>query len=219
MSKFEVRDENDDEVKRYTYDKNIVEVLVERENTIQVMEQHIHALMNHLLAFLKQAHLFPQNANPAFINKMSILNLQNDFRTRCANGGYGLDMIGAVFQRTGALMNLCHAKKLLNVHGYESFHTYITDLFDLAKKDKKNVNLLKSLKETPEYTKMATYIDETRNTKNHPKLCKLAEILMAFFSDPTHAQASKVIIFSQFRESAKEIKSFLDRKTNGLCKS
>ena len=34
VSKFEVRDENDEEVKRYTYDKNIVEVLVERENTI-----------------------------------------------------------------------------------------------------------------------------------------------------------------------------------------
>lgn len=34
VSKFEVRDENDEEVKRYTYDKNIVEVIVERENTI-----------------------------------------------------------------------------------------------------------------------------------------------------------------------------------------
>lgn len=34
VSKFEVRDENDEEVKRYTYDKNIVEVLVERENSI-----------------------------------------------------------------------------------------------------------------------------------------------------------------------------------------
>jgi ERCC4-related helicase len=42
---------------------------------------------------------------------------------------------------------------------------------------------------------------------------------MAFFSDPQHKETSKVIIFSQFRESAKEIKGFLDRKTNGLCKS
>jgi hypothetical protein len=34
---------------------------------------------------------------------------------------------------------------------------------------------------------MSQYIEETRNTKNHPKLLKLAEILMAFFSDPVHA--------------------------------
>jgi len=53
---------------------------------------------------------------------------------------------------------------------------------------------------------MVAYIEETRNTKNHPKLCKLAEILMAFFMDPVHAETSKVIVFSQFRESAKEIK-------------
>ncbi len=59
MSKFEVRDENDDEVKRYTYDKNIVEVLVERENSIQIMENHLHNLMNHLLTFLKTAKLIP----------------------------------------------------------------------------------------------------------------------------------------------------------------
>jgi ERCC4-related helicase len=57
----------------------------------------------------------------------------------------------------------------------------------VTKKDKKNLNLIKSLKATPEYTKMSQYIEETRNTKNHPKLLKLAEILMAFFSDPVHA--------------------------------
>jgi ERCC4-related helicase len=57
----------------------------------------------------------------------------------------------------------------------------------LTKKDKKSVGhvqLVKALKDTPEYKTMAVYIEETKNTKNHPKLCKLAEILMAFFLDP-----------------------------------
>ena len=31
--RFEVRDEDDEEVKRYTHDKNIVEVIVDKENT------------------------------------------------------------------------------------------------------------------------------------------------------------------------------------------
>lgn len=34
VSKFEVRDEDDAEVKMHTHEKNIVEVLVDRENTI-----------------------------------------------------------------------------------------------------------------------------------------------------------------------------------------
>jgi len=49
-------------------------------------------------------------------------------------------------------MSLIHAKKLLLIHGYDSFNSYFADFFDLTKKDKKNVNLIKCLKETPEYT-------------------------------------------------------------------
>ncbi len=58
---------------------------------------------------------------------------------------------------------------------------------------------------------MVSYIEETKHTKNHPKLKKLSEILEVFFKDDAHAK-SKVIVFSQFRESANEIKRYLDRK-------
>lgn len=44
--RFEVRDEDDEEVKRYTHDKNIVEVIVDKENTSQLMETHLHKLMD-----------------------------------------------------------------------------------------------------------------------------------------------------------------------------
>ena len=94
------------------------------------------------------------------------------------------------------MMSLIHAKKLLQIHGYDSFSTFLAEYFDLTKKGKKNVALLKSLKATKEFTAMEQYIEETKNTKNHPKLCKLAEILIAFFSDPIHKDCSKVIVFS-----------------------
>ena len=48
-----MRDEDDEEVKKYTHDKNIVEVLVDRENTTQVMEVHILKLMDLCLKYLK----------------------------------------------------------------------------------------------------------------------------------------------------------------------
>ena len=54
---------------------------------------------------------------------------------------------------------------------------------------------------------------------NHPKLKKLVEILSVFFSDPEHKDNSKVIIFSQFRNSANEIKKYLDKKAEGIVKS
>lgn len=75
VSKFEVRDEDDEEVKRYTHDKNIETVIVDKENCGTVMEGHLFKLMDHALSFLRSSHLIAPNTHPKFINKMTILNL------------------------------------------------------------------------------------------------------------------------------------------------
>ena len=116
--RFEVRDEEDQEVKQYTYDRNIVEVIVDKENNIKVMEDHIFGLMELPLKFLKQAGLISPQTHPKFVNQMTILNMQDEFRAKVANGGYGPDMLGTVFTRTSVLLSLIHAKKLLLIHGY-----------------------------------------------------------------------------------------------------
>ena len=59
--------------------------------------------------------------------------------------------------------------------------------------------------ETEEYKQINDYIETELAQGYHPKLKKLAEILTLFFSDPQHKTSSKVIIFTQFRDSAKEI--------------
>ena len=138
--KFEVRDECDAEVKKYTHDKNIVEVMVDKEDTISAMEKHIGALQEICLKFLRSCRLVGQDIQAKHIGKMTILNLQDELKRRQQ---YGSDMMGAIFQRTATLMSLCHAKKLLATHGYESFAEYITGFFDLTRKDKKNANFLK----------------------------------------------------------------------------
>jgi ERCC4-related helicase len=53
VAMFEVRDEEDDEIKQYTHDKNILEIVVEKENHINEMENKIYRLMSLALAFLK----------------------------------------------------------------------------------------------------------------------------------------------------------------------
>lgn len=140
---------------------------------------------------------------------MSLLNLQEELRGKLAN--YAPSMISCIYERISFLLSLCHAKQLLAIHGTESFSDYIFNFFDTNKKDKKHVSFIKNVKLTPEFKDMQAYIEETKSTKNHPKLKKLSEILDHFFKDETHSK-SKVIIFSQFRESANEIKRYLDKK-------
>lgn len=63
--------------------------------------------------------------------------------------------------------------------------------------------------ETKEYKECETQIN---TYKDHSKLRKLYEILICFFTVGKTREQSKVIIFTQFRESAKEIKEYIDRQ-------
>lgn len=149
---FEVRDEEDAEIKQYTHDKDIVEILVEKENYISVMETKIYKIMSRALAFLKEVNIFNYSMQPKYLNRMQLLNIQEEFRKNIQR--YNPSMISLVYERIGCLMSMTHAKKLLLTHGLESFNDYVSNYFDTTKKDKKNVNFLKQLKETEEYAEL-----------------------------------------------------------------
>lgn len=71
------------------------------------------------------------------------------------------------------------------------------------------------MKASEEYKELQSYINDTKATMKHPKLKKLSEILHNFFMDESHKE-SKVIVFSSYRESANEVKRFLDLKNQGV---
>ena len=68
VSNFEVRDEDDLEVKKYTHDKNIEEIIVDKENSMHVFEDHLNAMMSRVLDFLKKAGLISPATHPKYVN-------------------------------------------------------------------------------------------------------------------------------------------------------
>lgn len=78
-SMFEVRDEEDEEIKKYTFDKNIVEILVERDNHINQLEQMIYKIMCLPMQFLKQMGAMPQTMQPRYISVMGIRTMIEKF--------------------------------------------------------------------------------------------------------------------------------------------
>ena len=107
-----------------------------------------------------------------------------------ASGAYSPEMIGAVFVRTSCLLSLVHAKKLLLVHGYQSFYEYITNFLDLnsskLKTNKGLANLIKAIRKSDHFEAFNNYLEESKSVKNHPKLRKLVDILTSYFSDENH---------------------------------
>ena len=70
------------------------------------------------------------------------------------------ELLGAFFLRTTALMNLCHAKKLLVTHGYQSFTEYILNFFDPkpSKHKKGPSSFVQKLKLTVEYKEFKEHL-------------------------------------------------------------
>ena len=67
--------------------------------------------------------------------------------------------------------------------------------------------MLKNLIQTEEYKEIDKFLS---GKIDHSKLKKLYEILSYFFTEGKTRENSKVIIFTQYRESAKEIKNYID---------
>jgi ERCC4-related helicase len=52
-SNLEVRDEEDEEIKKYTFDKDITELVIPKDNQVQQIEITLNKIMDSLLPFLK----------------------------------------------------------------------------------------------------------------------------------------------------------------------
>ena len=77
---FEVRDEEDEEIKKYTHNKNIVQILIDKANHIEELERKLWALMLLPMQFLKQMGLMPHNMQPRYMTVMGVRNLIERFQ-------------------------------------------------------------------------------------------------------------------------------------------
>lgn len=87
---FEVRDEEDLEIKKYTYNKNIVEILINKEDHIQELEDKVYRLMILPMQFLKQLGLLAHSMQPRYMTIMSVRNLIEKFQERPDTYGIGI---------------------------------------------------------------------------------------------------------------------------------
>ena len=128
---------------------------------------------------------------------------------------------GNFLARTSVMACLVQVKNLVRTHGPESSKALWMKLWKEASYSQGQkgfgpnppslfkVNLLKKILATPEYQETT---EALQNRVGHNKLTKLFELLKVFFEMETQGRNSKTIIFTQFRESAKEIKDYIDRQ-------
>ncbi len=137
--------------------------------------------------------------------KKEILNLQFLLQKQITKGEKDYEIFQSI-SLVAELLKINHAIEMLETQGLESLNNYLSPLFEKASMQKskavKNMILDQNIKAAYQKTKSSI----EREIK-HPKKIKLLEIIKKEISEHP---SMKIIIFNQYRDSAKSIEKELN---------
>lgn len=197
ISRVELRTRDSPDVKQYLQELEYEKIIVDFPAEFQEIKHVLIKVINEYVEELKMRKIL---FGPA--NKTSLIELQKKISSTISrNPGHSNFnyMLGA--SACAQAIKLNHALELLETQTLQSFNTYLKEIFSQAsKKQSKGVVKLAS---KPEFNFIYMQSNELLAKKReHPKLEKLEEIFEnQFIENPD----SKIILFTQFRESAKKI--------------
>ncbi|KAF8766692.1 Fanconi anemia group M protein like [Argiope bruennichi] len=222
ISHVEMRTEDSDDVKPYTHVRDIEKIVVPLGDRLLSIKSRFLDIINIYLKRLTQRRAMTAK-NPSSLSKFQVLKMREDFSQHPPSNidkfAYGLIM--ADFS---LCISLYHAYELLLLHGARSFYNFLTGIINGEKSIpharselQKNYDFDVLLKEIQE-----NYIVENMEGNQimgsnsfgkkpgHPKLEKLLEVVLQHFNCVNKVKDTRVMIFSQYRDSVQEITDMLN---------
>ncbi len=198
INKVELRTRESPDVKPYLQELEFEKIFVDFPPEFQELKHVLSKLIDQYIDELKVRKILFGNAT-----KITLIELQKKISaTISRHSGNNFNyMLGA--SACAQAIKLHHAMELLETQTLTSFNNYLGELIKQAsKKQSKGVVKLVS---RPEFQFIKTKSSELLSgEKEHPKVEKLGEIIKNEFSD-TQNKIPKIIIFTQFRDTAKKL--------------
>ncbi|PIN76583.1 DEAD/DEAH box helicase [Candidatus Woesearchaeota archaeon CG10_big_fil_rev_8_21_14_0_10_36_11] len=201
IEKVEVRTDKDADVKPYVQQVNI--------NWIPItFPQELKGIQKYLQDVKKSKLIEAQNygyCNSSSLMKGQMLLLQGDLQRQISSGRKDFEILRSVSLVAEAL-KVEHALELLESQGIAPLHSYFTKMQKESLTSK--VKALKNLMLDENFKSAMHFTNELfKQEFKHPKLRMLQEMMFDVVRKNPNA---KVIIFTQFRDSAEQIVSALD---------
>ncbi|KAK6199520.1 uncharacterized protein RJT21DRAFT_121905 [Scheffersomyces amazonensis] len=219
ISKVEVRTEQSIDIIKHMKRKQLVRRTIIQSDEINQCIDLLSRAISPILKIANERGIYDVT-NPRYINfftcleatKAVMMNRSLPQGLKWANQNV-LSILGIVGQ--------CY--KRLNIYGVRSFYGYFTEKYEeFQQKHNKNKSTNKlsadfyfheSIKEL---MKRAKEILDDENSYSHPKIEALVDELQLFLDESTNKDDSRVIIFTEYRESALEIVQSIEKLGNFL---
>ncbi|KAJ4163405.1 hypothetical protein LMH87_005139 [Akanthomyces muscarius] len=212
ISHCEIRTEDSIDIRQYVHDRNIEQVVLDPSDEMNLVCELFSEALKPLLDKLSAQNIW-YGKSPMAISAFGLLQAQKEwFATRGRHANQGIQfMLRAIFS---VLTGLAHSIKLLNFHGIKPFYDNLVD-FRSEQEDKgqKGSKYKRQLIEHPSFQDMMNKIASWMKRDGfvgHPKQTALADTVLNHFMDRGESSSTRVIVFSEYRDSAEEIVRMLN---------
>lgn len=211
ISHCEIRTEDSIDIQQYVHHRNIEQVVLDPSFEMAHVCELFTKALKPLVDKLSAQNIY-YGRSPMSLTAYGLMQAQKEwFATRGRSANQGVQfMMRAIFS---VLTSLAHSIKLLNYHGIKPFYDNLVDMRD-EQEDKggKGSKYKRQLLEDKNFQEMMSTIERWLRTEGfvgHPKLTALADHVLNHFMDS--GEATRVIVFSEYRDSAEDIVRTLNK--------
>ncbi|GJQ80136.1 hypothetical protein Trydic_g23716 [Trypoxylus dichotomus] len=214
ISHLEIRTDDSPDVMPYVFQRTMETIVVPLGEKLQSVKAAYLQLLEKYTRVLMANRIIVGN-NCANLTKGRIFMIMKEFQEK--NRHTKMKGYGDIMRNLNICVTLYHGYELLTRHGLRGFLNFFEEHSDQALL-RGNILLDNIKADVQEYLGPAPSIDMLPDGKppeispltkfGHPKFYKLQEILLNHFSDKKNI-SSKVIVFTEYKESVKEIYALL----------
>jgi ERCC4-related helicase len=204
IKNIEIKNNEDDDVKPYINEIEIDWVKVELPKEFSKIKLFLEEFQKKQLIFLKKLHI-AITENKKYYNRLRILEMQQKIRRIITSGNAEMIHYMAA-SKCAALLKVAHAEELIETQGIGSLNNYFSKIIDENNKGKSKASKLII---NDEGIRNAMLLTKKLFEKKiqHPKYKELKKIILEQLEKKPE---SKIIVFNHYRDSIKEVVSFLE---------
>ncbi|KAH7181167.1 hypothetical protein DER46DRAFT_584987 [Fusarium sp. MPI-SDFR-AT-0072] len=213
ISHCEIRTEDSIDIRQYVHQRNIEQVVLDPSDEMVLVSELFTKALKPMTDKLSSQNIW-FGRSPMAITAYGLMQSQREwFASRGRHANQGVQhMMRAVFS---VLTSIAHSIKLLNFHGIKPFYDNLVDLrSEQEGKGEKGSKYKRQLIQDSNFQEMMDKISKWLRTEGfvgHPKLTALADTVLNHFMDQSDNSATRVIVFSEYRDSAEDIVRMLNK--------
>jgi ATP-dependent DNA helicase MPH1 len=222
ISKVEIRTENSMDIQQFTHRRKIEQVLLDPSDEIIMAKDLLSKALKPLVDQLCAQNAY-WNKDPMSITTFGLIQAQQSWFKSEAGRRASPGLKGMMHGLFSILGSIAHGIKLLNFHGIKPFHATMQE-FRTGVEERRNKpgKYRKQINDSPHFKKLIDQMEAWMNKEDfmgHPKLTYLCDTILNHLLDAGDGRlaegavpsSTRVIVFSEYRDSAQEICNVLKR--------